>query len=98
MWRRHFERRAFQRISNVKFSFGSGWRKVGREGGQGRGSGGSMRANIVFFLPSFFFEYFYCLVEYSLRGVNFRVGGDEGCEKSAFLKEESKEFVIDIPR
>lgn len=43
MWGRHLERRAFQRISNVKFSFGEG-----REGGEG--TGGSMRVNIVFFL------------------------------------------------
>lgn len=50
MWRRYLERRAFQRISYLNFSFGGGWRKVGREGGRvGEGIGGSMRVNIVFF-------------------------------------------------
>lgn len=71
----------------------------GREGGRtGEGEWWLDESEYRFFCLSFFFEYFYCLVECSLRGVNFRVGGDEGCEKSAFLKEKSKEFVIDIPR
>lgn len=63
MWRRHFERRAFQKISNVKFSFGGGWVEEGREGGRaGEGEGEGIYF-FSFFLFSFLIVYFYCLVE-----------------------------------